>query len=325
MIIGRWLYFALTPAPFVERTILNFTYTETQTRHFKAKWQRSLFKRVTRHALPLFLRPADQISMAPIVDGIYEPDIKHLLEHLAATGHHHFLIDIGANIGLSSCQSGEHFNEIHLFEPNPNCLHILHVNTRIALRSRPYTIHEYALGARQETLQLFVPAHNWGGAFIRSADNDYDETVLAGKDRYARFDPKNYDIFEVQVEPATEKLQQLFIDLQTRQGNCGTIKIDVEGYEKQILGAIAQALPPGMSVYIIFENWKEDLDLADTLAQPGLSHTLYTYGPETPAATQPRWLTRLKQWATNTRSRTVLRPAPNTRTPGNYLLHLART
>ena len=298
--------------PNTENTaLLQFVHTKTRQEHRQQKWANSLYKRLTKRSLPLFLRPTDQISTPAILDGVYEPETKQLLDHLAHIGHNHFLVDIGANIGLSSCQSGQHYNEIHLCEPNPNCLHILHVNTRIALRDRHYRIYEYALGTQKETLQLYVPAHNWGGAFIRSADNEYDEALLAEKDRYALFDPKNYDIFDVQVEPATEKLAELFNDLRSRQARQGTIKIDVEGYEKQVLSAIATALPEHFSIYIVFENWKEGLDLSDVLALTPATAKLYLLNEERPK------FGRL-------RTRTTLAPVNSATAAGTYILHLQR-
>lgn len=290
--------------------LLQFAHSKTRREHRKQKWANSLYKRLTKRALPLFLRPTDQISTPAILDGVYEPETKQLLDHLAHIGHNHFLLDIGANIGLSSCQSGQHYNEVHLFEPNPNCLHILHVNARIALRDQPYHIHEYALGTQKETLQLYVPAHNWGGAFIKSADNEYDDALLAGKDRYSAFDPKNYDIFDVQVEPATEKLGQLFNDLHARGARQGTIKIDVEGYEKQVLTAIATALPPSLSTYIVFENWKDGLDLSDVLAQTPAQAQLYQLNEHKPG------------FFSGLRSRTTLLPVDTANAAGNYVLHL---
>ena len=44
-----------------------------------------------------------------------------------------FLIDIVANIGMTSVQSGLCFKEVHLYEPNPECISILKLNLHRAL------------------------------------------------------------------------------------------------------------------------------------------------------------------------------------------------
>lgn len=43
--------------------------------------------------------------------------------------------------------------------------------------------------------------------------------------------------------------------------NRGVIKIDVEGYEREVLRGIAHALPKSCSVYIVFESWDNDFPI----------------------------------------------------------------
>ena len=75
--------------------------------------------------------------MTSIANGVYEPHIKFLIDYLAEKGYSDFLIDIGANIGLTSCQSGNSFKEIHMFEPNPDCVNILKVKESL-IKSRTF-------------------------------------------------------------------------------------------------------------------------------------------------------------------------------------------
>jgi hypothetical protein len=79
----------------------------------------SLVKRLTRKAPPLFLRGQDIISLGPLANGVYDPVMQQMMHHFARQGFQDFLVDIGANIGLVSCESGACFKSIHLFEPNP--------------------------------------------------------------------------------------------------------------------------------------------------------------------------------------------------------------
>lgn len=142
-----------------------------------------------------------------------------------------------------------------MFEPNPNALGILKINANIALRGHNYTIHEYALGAQAERLKLYVPYDKWGGAFIDSAQNDYELNLHSQNNGFGPFNPANYDIFDVQVEPAQDKLAQLFQQLSAQNKKLGVVKIDAEGYEDFIIEALLKSLPADFKLFIVYENW----------------------------------------------------------------------
>lgn len=233
------------------------------------RFRYSLIKKITKNAIPLFFRGRDIISFDPLANGSYEPDIKYLFEFLAQEGFNDFFIDIGANIGLSSCLSGRYFKEIHMFEPNELALGILKVNAKIALKGINYHIHEYALGSNTETLKMYVPLDNWGGAFIKSKDNEYNQgTAEIGSSAYSASD---LEMIDVKVESAEETLSNLFKELQDKNLSNGVIKIDVEGYEKFIINTIFKVLTRPVKVFVIFENWKDDLDLKSINLPPNTS------------------------------------------------------
>jgi FkbM family methyltransferase len=215
----------------------------------------SLFKKLTRRAMPVFVRGGDLISIQPMAWGEYEPEVIELIKHWTDSGFNDFFFDIGANIGLISCQVGHWFKQVHLFEPNPDCLSLLSINVRAMLRHQHFQIHPYALGAQKEQLTLMVPFGNWGGAFIASADNDYSPEVLAHKDGFASFDPAQYQAHTVAVESAEEVLSSLFASLKAQGLKKGVIKIDVEGFESMVLKAIACTVPDDVELVVIFENW----------------------------------------------------------------------
>jgi FkbM family methyltransferase len=223
----------------------------------------SAFKRVTKKSLPMFFRGQDIISILPMTSGVHEPAIKQLIDHSAASGYSDFLIDIGANIGLSSCQSGQHFKEVHMFEPNPNILNILKVNTKIMLKKHRYVIHEFGLGDEDGELDLYVPYDNWGGAFVLSSKNLYDKDLLSAKDGYGKFNIDNYEVLKVQIKSAQTYLKGLFDELRNKGLVNGVIKIDVEGFEKYIIEQLLAALPKDFKSILVFENWKEGLRLSD--------------------------------------------------------------
>ena len=164
---------------------------------------------ITNYGHKIRVNPFDMYISRDLANwGEWEPHIrKVLLEHCKEGMN---FMDIGANIGLSSCQSGQKFKEVHLYEPNPNCVSILKINANIALRGVNYVIHEYGLGAQSEKLQLYVPYDNWGGAFLKSDVNEYDDALLSSKDGYGKFKEENYDILEVQIEDARKSIAELF-------------------------------------------------------------------------------------------------------------------
>ena len=302
----------------------SFTHHTTYARYRKNSLKLSAYKKLTTHALPLFFRGRDIISYGPLANGVYEPDIKALIDHLSSCGYADFLIDIGANIGLTSCQSGAGFQEVHMFEPNPNCLGILKVNAKIALGKHNYFIHEYGLGSRQETLALYVPYDNWGGGFVKSKSNDYDEALLSSKDGYGQFDLKNYDVQDVAIESATEKLAELFASLAAKNYRQGVIKIDVEGFEKLVIDSILATCPANFSVFLIFENWKEGSSLqALQTAHPNIK--IYRLTTQRSALTgAPRWVNSCIDFFKGGHNTTLV-PISDAMTAGTYVIEVKGT
>jgi len=246
-----------------------FAYEQTALQLISADLRRRTFQRITRDSTNLFLRGRDIISVSPQVFGTHEPALTRLIETFAREGQGDFLIDIGANIGLTSCQNGSSFKAVHLFEPNPLCCHILAVNTRIALPAGQYQIHPYGLGESDKKVQLTVPRHNWGGAFVNDAANSYDAALLAGKDGLQQIHEQSYYTVDIEIRDTQTELQQLFRSLAERGLKNGVIKIDVEGYEPVVLAGIARAIPADMTVAVAFESWNANCKLDDTLAAFG--------------------------------------------------------
>lgn len=223
------------------------------------------FLKLTKNGLKIFLRGGDHISLGPQLYGLHEPVIKKLIEHYANNGFSDYLIDVGANIGLTSCQSGMKFKQVHMFEPNPDCFSLLEVNSKISLGGIKYYLYDFGLGADSCLATLTVPIHNWGGAFIRDKSNSYSDEILAGKDGFAKIDPKNYYDVAIRIENAEIEFNKLFISLRDSQLLSGVIKIDVEGYEPIVLAAIAKTIPNNMQVMIVFENWNKLFDMKSIL------------------------------------------------------------
>lgn len=237
----------------------NFFYKKSGQEKYSFESKKRAYKDLTKSSPKFFFLAGDNLPIEPLITGAYEPHIRDLIDYSAACGYPDFLIDIGANIGLTSCQSGNNFKEVHMFEPNPTCIAILKLNTRIALGGHPYFIHEYGLGESDRGGTLKVPVGNMGGAFINDGVNSYSDEILAMKDNFQNVDDGNYLQEQIQIQSADTALTELFDSLGSRGLKSGVVKIDVEGYEPVILSAIAKA-SQGMGLVIIFESWDKDYD-----------------------------------------------------------------
>lgn len=255
--------------------ILDFSYEELGTNRYYAQQKRMLFKEITKDAQPFVVIGKDSLSVDPQVNGVYEPIIKNLIEYLAQNGYSDCLIDIGANIGLSSCQSGSAFKEIHCFEPNPICAAICKLNLQKFLPQANYHLHEYGLGEADRTATLKIPYGNSGGAFIADGVNAYSNEVLASKDNFQSFEARNYFEQPIAIKSAKSVLETLTQQLLEKERSAWVIKLDVEGYEPFILKALS-CLPPTVRCVIIFESWDPNFDLQAILKSFGQRARAFT-------------------------------------------------
>ncbi len=215
----------------------------------------------------LFLRTKDMHAIPILTKGVHEAHLKELYCRLSSQGYRDFFIDIGANIGLSSILVASEFDSLFLFEPNPLVYKILEVNVSLSAHNNRFTLLNFGLGSEDNTLELVIPKHNWGGGFIVSSDNSLDNSLLAKKDGFneADFTSNNYFRTEVRIKKTQEELKSIFSVINKRKGRNGVIKIDTEGYEATILKGISSVIPEDFSSVIVFENHNPDLDLEDLL------------------------------------------------------------
>lgn len=126
-------------------------------------------------------------------------------------------LDIGAHVGLWAMWLVKEFEHVHCFEPMQAFADILPFN----MPAENYTLHNTALGKVTGTAQLLVPQGVTGNAHI----------VTGGKAPTPEY--ASQPQFEVQVVPLDAMHFEQPIDF---------IKIDVEGYELQVVEGAEQTL-----------------------------------------------------------------------------------
>jgi FkbM family methyltransferase len=244
---------------------LNFCIKESSYSYIIKYIKIKIFRFLTVNSLDIFVRGNDIISTDPQVLGVHEPIITKLIDNFCDKGYSDFLLDIGANIGLTSCQNGTRFKIIYMFEPNPLCSKILEVNSKISLGDKKYTIFNFGLGNINKKSILTIPKKNWAGAFIKDNTNSYDEKIFAKKDQFDKYIKSNYFKLEIKIRNTEQQLKNIFKDFLFKNFNKGVIKIDVEGYELAVIEGIAKVIPKNISAFIIFESWNKNLNINNIL------------------------------------------------------------
>ena len=201
-----------------------------------------------------FLRYNDSITASWYLSENYEHHINETIDHFIKKKYNNFFIDIGANIGLTTIQNYQKFDSTHCFEPNSTVFNILKTNIKICCNDlKKINLHNVGLGKEKGKFSLNVPRNNFGGAFIKD-NNSYNFETLAKKDGLDSFESKNYFTEEVIIEDQNFLKSNVFDDL--KKESKGVIKIDVEGYELQIIELLIKSIPT-KEFAIIFENWMD--------------------------------------------------------------------
>lgn len=211
--------------------------------------------RLPARNLPIYHRIDDPLIAGYIASGVHEPDLVQLFSACAANGYNGFLLDIGANIGLSTLQPSESFAELHCIEPNPIVFEVLRANLGLAGRTNAH-FYNFGLGRSEGSATLRIPKNNWGGAFV-AEETAYDEKTLALKDRFQSYDASNYRDEAIVIRKASTFFQEFFA---AHSAVRGVVKIDVEGLEETLLEEIAPFCASG-NVAIFFENWSPTFDV----------------------------------------------------------------
>ena len=231
--------------------ILNCTYEQGVLHKFYYRQAQNMHKLLIKNSGNYYLKPNDIISHRPVLFGYHEPHLEALFSKLAKT-HRDFLIDIGANIGMTSVMVGHAFEVIHCVEPNKTISKILDVNIILAGLQNKTSIHEIGLGYETKVEKLHIPLSNFGGAYVRDG-NAYRDIEVAGHREQSEEIVQDIEIIE-----ADKWIKKIFASNPNWKN--GVIKIDVEGFERHIFKALLQHIPKGVSVVVIMENFLDEID-----------------------------------------------------------------
>ena len=201
----------------------------------------------------VYMKPNDIISHRRTLFGMHEPHIEALIIEASAT-HGDFLLDIGANIGMTSALVERRFVRVDCVDPNGLVVNILKTNLAMNLSATEHEVHALGFGKEDGVLTLRVPPDNFGGAYLEDGKPQFDgETVARHSNQFS--DRSDHLALDVVIREAGKWLDGRFAALREADLSKGVIEIDVEGYEEVIFGKIIETLPDNFSAVVAMENW----------------------------------------------------------------------
>lgn len=208
-------------------------------------WHYNSVKYKNKNSLSPYLKYNDNITDVWYTSGDYERHINSSIDYYAKKGYQDFFIDVGANIGLTTISNWKNFHNIYCFEPNGLVFNILKTNVAISCDKEKVKLFNVGLGLKAGKYTLKVPKHNFGGAFIQENNLQYP---LIGHQSI-----ENH--IDVQVDIESKDFLNKNIFNKFKAEHKGIIKIDVEGYELQVLELILSTINVD-KIVVIFENWQ---------------------------------------------------------------------
>jgi FkbM family methyltransferase len=153
--------------------------------------------------------------------GVYEQGTISILQSRLKTGH--TFIDVGANIGFLSLTAASivgNEGSVIAFEPHPKTFSLLSENAHLNGFSQ-IKLNQKGVGAINETVTIYSEDKNRGGASITNKRSDKGTTIQV------------------------ERLDDLY------SGEVDMIKIDVEGYEMNVLLGAEQLIRNSHPILIV--------------------------------------------------------------------------
>lgn len=214
----------------------------------------------------------DSVGQGIILNGVYEERyLKAIFEGFLARRRDEFLgataLDVGANVGNHSLYFASRFKRVLSFEPNPLTFKLLEVNVALNGASN-VTPFRMGLGADNSELPFVSPERaNFGeGHFLQAG-----ETAAA--------------VERLPVVKADDHLMQV-----AREDRIALVKIDVEGFELEVITGMKETLSQFGPVVIFEANPEKGATgaaIARALSEIGYGH-FYTIEQKSVSKGVPR-------------------------------------
>lgn len=152
-------------------------------------------------------------------------------------------VDIGMNYGAYTLMLHDMFEHCYGFEPNKHLYNIACGNIAMYDLSFKTTLYNYGLSDKEEVLQyVYVDEAGGGNMFIKPDSEDVSNKLYHKYDSY-NVNFKHSDYFTV------KKLDDFMIE------NIGFMKIDVEGFELNVLKGAEQTIVNSNYPMLLIESW----------------------------------------------------------------------
>jgi FkbM family methyltransferase len=211
------------------------------------------------YPVPMAVVAFDFIGNEIAINGMYELDelegVFELLKGFKSEFMHGTACDVGANIGNHSRYFANKFNKVVAFEPNPLITDVLKFNTKFFPN---ISVFEYAIGNYEGTTKIFGNKLNIGGFSALPSR-------IVSNQEYA---DNNFDSSSIRVI-SLDSMQEHLPNLQF-------IKIDVEGFEMQVIESAAQIILKFRPT-IAFEQWPTDFVNSQSKVIKSLSEMGYVF------------------------------------------------
>lgn len=158
-------------------------------------------------------------------------------------------VDIGAHLGIYSWNFAKHSNHVYSFECNPKTFCYLAANVALHNVTEKVTLFNNGLGNKEQIMDYFVRNDEGGenGFKVRNSDDNNCKKIP--------IKVMSLDSFNIK--------------------NIGLIKIDVEGFEKEVLEGSLKTLENNNYPPIIFESWNEHRNYINNVKE--LRNELFTF------------------------------------------------
>ena len=152
--------------------------------------------------------------------GAYEKEELYLLRDLVAGKPDSVFVDVGANIGQHSLYMAQYCHQVHSFEPYAEVRQRLSAGIELN-QLENIAVHPVAVGAQDEQLDFYAPKGGNTGTGSFLATHEAQNNELVG---------------QLQVVNGDAYIESLGLQ------RIDAVKIDVEGFEKNVLLGLQQTL-----------------------------------------------------------------------------------